>query len=359
MKRKQAKQSYLKKMKNVVASHVYDLGKKIIDDAEENAREEHNVKLGIHKNIKDIVKEVVAVNTKVHNYIKATKDEVAEVCREGSRQAIVALKNEKGSSDEMDSDEEFFKSLDIDIENDDEWQDMLGDDDDDFDEDDIGVESYMTNDDQPTVVSSMSDEDISAAIILLLASSPCSKFTSIYQDYKQDIQRIVENTHSKVVDQITNKSTNKLEMAKQMLDEVDAEMIPSISNEDMEESVRVIEVVKTELPTTIPEKKADLEICSRVHDTVEKIFSNALKSITSDKEKLAILEIAQCKLEAVIAYLATVTGISDLEIRRMILHSSANLDFTTWLGFYLGLIPAPIINEATRLISIYYNKIKK
>lgn len=356
MNKDKVKKNYLGKLKKIVASHVYDLGKKVVEDAETSAEENHDVKLGIHKRKNDIVKEVVELNSKVKNYIKATKDEVAEVCKEGSKQAILALKNDKSVSSDINDEDEFLKSLDIDLDDmdSDDWDDVLSDI---GDNSDIGEESISNI---PIRVSKMSNDDVSAAVMILVSSIADEEVLSAIKEHTNDILNVVKSTKSSVVDEVTNTaSTGKLELVKKVIEDIDSEMIPTISNEDIEESGIVVEVIPTELPTKIIDKN-NLSLLTRVNDTAKLFLEKCAKIVHSDNEINGLIDMFDSKITAVTTYLSTVTGIEPIRITNAIYRCFPGcVPYTVGIAFYLGLLPDDIMSEGSRLIDIYYNKIKK
>lgn len=353
MDKNKVKKNYLGKLKKIVASHVYDLGKKIVEDAESSAEDNHEIKLGVHKRKNDIVKEVVELNSKVKNYIKATKDEVTEVCKEGSRQAIMALKNDPSSNNELDDDDEFFKSLDIDLDDmdSDDWDDVLSD----VGDDDIGEESVS---DIPMRVAKMSNDDISAAVMLFISSVQDEDVLSAIKEETSGIMNVINNTKSSIVDEVTNtKSTGKLDMVKHLIEDIDSEMVPSISVEDIEENGIVVEVIPTELPTKIIQKD-DLMLKCKVRDTVKLFLDRCAKIASTDNEIIAIVDMFDSKIQAVVNYLSTSAGLEPVRITNAIYKCIPPcVPYNVGVAFYLGLLPDDVISEGSRLVNIYYNKI--
>lgn len=372
-----AKRNYLGKLRKIVASHVYDLGKKIIDDAKENASEQHDVKLGVDKRLDDIVKEVIQVNVKVKNYIKATKDEVSEVLREGSKQAIAALKNEKseGGGDHDDgfdsNDDEFFKSLGIDLDDysDEELDDMASDDMD-GDGEDFGTENdnggQMATDvsvPENVTITKMSNDAISSAVYVLVASVPCEPVASAIRIHGDNIVRAIVSAKSPTSQiapsSVDTGTTSKIETVKTMMSNIDDEMVPSISVEDIEDGGIVIEVIPTELPTKIVTKK-DLSIKAALNRTIDLLFDKTTQEVVRDAESMAIIDTFFTKIDAAVAFIATTYGSSEEEIRSLILSAlPGNINKFLSAAFYLGIVPKPYINAGMRLINLYTNKIMK
>ena len=377
---KKAKRAYLGKLRTMVASHVHDLGKQILDEGIENAKENHGVKLPVEKRMKDIVKEVVAVNMKVKNYVKATKDEVQEVLKEGTKQAIVAIKND--NKDMTNEEDEFFKSLDIDIDDlDDEDWDYINDEDtgDDYD-DDISEESFardmwqgaknyteMVN---ATVISQLSDDDICAAILLLVQNCKCQELQSVISTHVTEIENIIKGSTAGEVDEIKPGTGDKLNYVKNMINEVNTDMVPNIGTEDgeeLEEVGIVVEVIPTELPTAVPESNRSLNLKRDVHRVIHMFFDKVENCINQDKEILGMLSVAESKISGVCTYLATLTGISDLEVRNRIMSTIEDVSAVSelpvsrrlTLAFYLGIIPEDLMEQGCRIVSVYYNKIDK
>lgn len=380
MDKKKAKRSYLSKLKNMVSSHVYDLGKKIVDEGAENAKENHDVNLAVNKSMKDIVKEVIQLNTKVKNYIKATKDEVQEVIKEGTKQAIAAIKNDKeasGSSGDFMDDDDFFKSLDIDIDDldSDDWDDIMDDD----DNDDIGNESLYegvqepSTEDKPLVVSKVTDDDITAAIALLVSRVECPEFREVYDRYPDEIQNAIELTMSPMIDEIKEGNGDKLNLVKAMINDVNSDMVPNVGTEndidpELEEAPIVVEVIETELPTAVPESIDDLTVKARLNSAIIKYLNTVENIISRDDEITGILNLAESKINAVANYVSSISGKSVLSVQESIAKTLINMvpgiDSTVvgprvLMAFYLGIIPFDLASAGERIVSIYYNKIKR
>ena len=380
MDKKKAKRSYLSKLKNMVSSHVYDLGKKIVDEGVENAKENHDVNLAVNKSMKDIVKDVIQLNTKVKNYIKATKDEVQEVIKEGTKQAIAAIKNDKeasGSSGDFMDDDDFFKSLDIDIDDldSDDWDDIMDDD----DNDDIGNESLYegvqepSTEDKPLVVSKVTDDDITAAIALLVSRVECPEFREVYDRYPDEIQNAIELTMSPMIDEIKEGNGDKLNLVKAMINDVNSDMVPNVGTEndidpELEEAPIVVEVIETELPTAVPESIDDLTIKARLNSAIIKYLNTVENIISRDDEITGILNLAESKINAVANYVSSISGKSVLSVQESIAKTLINMvpgiDSTVvgprvLMAFYLGIIPFDLASAGERIVSIYYNKIKR
>ena len=377
---KKAKRAYLGKLRTMVASHVHDLGKQILDEGIENAKENHGVKLPVEKRMKDIVKEVVAVNMKVKNYVKATKDEVQEVLKEGTKQAIVAIKND--NKDMTNEEDEFFKSLDIDIDDldDEDWDDINNEDTGDDYDDDISEESFardmwqgaknyteMVN---ATVISQLSDDDICAAILLLVQNCKCQELQSVISTHVTEIENIIKGSTAGEVDEIKPGTGDKLNYVKNMINEVNTDMVPNIGTEDgeeLEEVGIVVEVIPTELPTAVPESNRSLNLKRDVHRVIHMFFDKVENCINQDKEILGMLSVAESKISGVCTYLATLTGISDLEVRNRIMSTIEDVSAVSelpvsrrlTLAFYLGIIPEDLMEQGCRIVSVYYNKIDK
>lgn len=379
MDKKKAKKSYLSKLKNMVASHVYDLGKKVVDEGVENAKENHDVNLAVNKSMKDVVKEVIQLNTKVKNYIKATKDEVQEVIKEGTKQAIVAIKNDKeesGSSGDFMDDDDFFKSLDIDIDDldSDDWDDIMDDDD-----DTIGNESLhpdvqeVSTEDKPLVVSKVTDDDITAAITLLISRVECPEFREVYDSHPDEIQNAIKLSKSPMIDEIKEGDGDKLNLVKAMINEVNSDMVPNVGTEndidpELEEAPIVVEVIETELPTAVPEDMNDLTIKARLNRTIITYLKTVENIISRDDEITGILNLAESKINAVANYVSSITGKSVLSVQESIAKTLVNMvpgiDNTVvgprvLMAFYLGIIPFDLASAGERIVSIYYNKIKR
>lgn len=371
---KKAKRSYLSKLKKMVASHTYDLGKQVLDEGIENAKELHNVDLPVNKRMKDIVKEVIDVNKKVKNYIKATKDEVAEVVKEGTKQAVVAIKNDKENM--TTEEDEFLASLDIDLDDFDE-DDLVGDDSDDMDiseESMSGREmwraaSEYTSMRYPVTVAKLTNDDISAAILLLLQKAPCPEFQEIYSTHADDINNVVKTGTHNSVSEIKEGSGDKLNYVKNMIQDVNADMVPNVGTEDIdEEEVSavgiVVEVIPTELPTVVPTEELNLK--ARIHRVIHMYLDKLEGCISRDEEITGMLAIAEAKISAVATYVSTLCGKSNIEIENMIMSSIESIAPSCIpvcrrlaLAFYLGIIPEDLIEQGRRIISIYYNKICK
>lgn len=379
MDKKKAKRSYLSKLENMVASHVYDLGKKIVDEGVENAKENHDVNLAVNKSMKDVVKEVIQLNTKVKNYIKATKDEVQEVIKEGTKQAIAAIKNDKdesGSSGDFMDDDDFFKSLDIDIDDldSDDWDDIMDDDD-----DTIGNESLypdvqeVSTEDKPLVVSKVTDDDITAAIALLVSRVECPEFREVYDRYPDEIQNAIELTMSPMIDEIKEGNGDKLNLVKAMINDVNSDMVPNVGTEndidpELEEAPIVVEVIETELPTAVPESIDDLTVKARLNSAIIKYLKTVENIILRDDEITGILNLAESKINAVANYVSSISGKSVLSVQESIAKTLINMvpgiDSTVvgprvLMAFYLGIIPFDLASAGERIVSIYYNKIKR
>lgn len=376
---KKAKVSYLGKMKRIVASHVYDLGKKVLDEGIDNAKELHDVDLPVQKSMKDIVKEVITVNTKVKNYIKATKDEVSQTIKDGSKQAIIALKNDKEHmTTEEDKFLDSFDEFDLDDLDSEDWEEIM--DGETSDSDEIATEAFGAQDmwdgakryaemSQPTVVSKMTNDDISAAILLLIQKAPCPHFQELYASHTSEIENIVKTGTSGSVDEIEEGTGDKLGYVKAMIQDVNSDMVPNVGTEDMEDEVEgsgiVVEVVTTELPTT-PEVTEDLEIKARVHRVIHMYLNKLESCISQDSELSGILSVAESKINGVATYASTICGKSDISIADMITSTITKVvpeclpvGKRLALAFYLGIIPADLIEQGQRIISIYYNKIIK
>lgn len=364
----------------MVSSHVYDLGKKIVDEGVENAKENHDVNLAVNKSMKDIVKEVIQLNTKVKNYIKATKDEVQEVIKEGTKQAIAAIKNDKeasGSSGDFMDDDDFFKSLDIDIDDldSDDWDDIMDDD----DSDDIGNESLYegvqepSTEDKPLVVSKITDDDITAAIALLVSRVECPEFREVYDSHPDEIQNAIKLSKSPMIDEIKEGDGDKLNLVKAMINDVNSDMVPNVGTEndidpELEEAPIVVEVIETELPTAVPESIDDLTVKARLNSAIIKYLNTVENIISRDDEITGILNLAESKINAVANYVSSISGKSVLSVQESIAKTLINMvpgiDSTVvgprvLMAFYLGIIPFDLASAGERIVSIYYNKIKR
>ena len=363
MDKKKAKGAYLGKLRKIVASHVYDLGKQVLDEGIENAEELHEVKLPMHKRAKDVAKEVVDLNTKVKNYLKATKDEVQEVLREGTKQAITALKNDK--EDMTNEEDEFFKSLDIDLDDldDDDWDDSSFD-------DEIGEESntewqgarqWVEAREQHVVVSKLTDDDINAAIILILDQVECPRFKEVYATHREDIISAVRRSVSPLVDEIEAGTGDKLRMVKEMITDVNEEMTPNIGTEDMEEGV-VVEVVETELPVEKPIDNTTLVLKDRIYKVINMFLDKVEKVVMQDEEISGILNMADSKIEAVVAYVSAIDNSDPIHVRHAIWNvvtknTAVPTKQNLCMAFYLGVIPSDLIEQGKKIATIYYSKI--
>lgn len=389
MDKKRAKRAYLSKLRKMVSSHVYDLGKKIIDEGVENAQENHEVKLGVHKSMKDIAKEVVQLNTKVKNYVKATRDEVQSVLKEGTKQAIVAIKNDKGSmKSDMDDDDEFFKSLDIDLDDldSDDWDDIMdGDssDDDDDSDDDIGNESMFdgakewaekhSTEGKPLVVSKITDDEISAAIALLISKVEYPEFKEVYEGHYDEILNAIKLSKSPLVDEIKEGEGDKLNLVKTMINEVNSDMVPNVGTEndtvdpELENAPIVVEVIETELPTAVPESKNSLQVKAALNKGIVNYLKTVENIINRDDEIIGILNLAESKMDAVANYVSSWSGKSVISIQDMIANTLVDMipgirgtvvGPRVLVAFYLGIIPFDLVTMGERIVSIYYNKVK-
>lgn len=360
MDKQKAKKNYLSKLKRIVSSHVYDLGKRVVDEAESSAEDNHELKLGIHKSKDDIVKEVVDLNRKVKTYIKATKDEVVDVLKQGSQQAITALKNE-GGSDENDEDE-FFKSLGLD---EDDLDDIVNGEDD----EEPSMEGLISHEDRFDNVLSIkriSNSDLTAAALLLVRTCNDDEISGIVNENLEEIRNLLENPNYGVADEISQGDQSKVNLVDQFMDNIENEIAPSISNEDVEEAGLVVEVVETELPT-VPVRTAveDLTLKSRYFEVLKKFLNQCKLSVYRDDELMAIAALFDGKLEAVARFIAAKLGLEDHIplMRKLTYPITCNgildaVDYQTAYIFYLNLIPEEIMTEGRRLIKIY-NKIKE
>ena len=365
MDKKKAKGAYLGKLRKIVASHVYDLGKQVLDEGIENAEELHEVKLPMHKRAKDVAKEVVDLNTKVKNYLKATKDEVQEVLREGTKQAVTALKNDK--EDMTNEEDEFFKSLDIDLDDldGDDWDDSSLDSDDEIGEETNmewqGAKQWVEERNPHVVVSKLTDDDISAAIILILDQVECPRFKEVYSTHREDIMSAVKRSSSPLVDEIESGTGDKLRMVKEMISDVNEEMTPNIGTEDMDEGI-VVEVIETELPVDKPVDDTILALKDRVYRVINMFFDKAEKIIMQDEEISGILNTADIKIESVVAYVSAIDGSDPIHVRHSIWdvvtkNTAIPTKQNLCMAFYLGVIPSDLIEQGKKIATIYYNKI--
>ena len=397
---KDAKKSYLKRLRKYVATNTYEIFKglglnakdaamAIVSDAKSSAKSKHNIDL----KMKNVGKQVIEVNKKAKDYVKATKDEVISTTAKGIKQAIDALKHKDTKSDTFgDSEDDFLKSLGMDDfeEAADDYLDSFDDEDDELDDDDdnvdYGYESFnqelwqgakryaeMTAD---ITVQKISDDEITA-LILLLVEKTLSKTYPEYGMYREDVITAMQN--AKRVDSddeestgtVTEGSNDKLSYVKDIITSVNTDMVGNVGIEEMAPPPEQQELEEMrnsgEIVVTIKEEekpyptKKDIAVRSAIHKVIHSYFDKTKVCLMNDPEICCILDTATNKIEAVSIYLSSLLGVSDMEVQNKIM--SGLLEFVpdcvkakasmVALAFYLGIIPEDLIAPARRIITIY------
>lgn len=360
------KVGFLKRLKRIVASHIYDLGNKVLNEGIENAKDEHDVTIPTDKGIKQIIKEALDTNKNVIKDLKATKSEMTALFKDASKQAIAALKNDK---EELTSEEDrFLASLDIDL--------------DDFDDEELEdiMDGDFEDDSEETSFESMTDSyvgtdlDAISAGVLLLIRTACNKNEQLLNVFNSNIDNITNiiNGLDKEPEDNRELRRDKLEIAKDLMKNISSDVtsnsvgleddlvLPEIigENDDMDEdidseTVMVVEVIPTEVP--IREKTEDIELKAKTVEVIDKFLKNAENVVNKDPKIQSELNIIDNKLEAVARYLASVSDLDENFIHHCFI-SSLPKPWNVAMAFYFNLLPEDIITAGKRILAVY-NKI--
>lgn len=358
MSRNKAKDGFLKRLRKIVSSHLYDLGNKVLNEGIENAKDIHDVEIPVNKGIRDIISEAIAYNKKAKAEWKATRSEMKELLSTASKQVVIALKNDKeGLTTEEDR---FLESLDLDLDDFD-----FGDDDSEDLDDNYEFESVDNINSNYVGV----DEDaINSKLWLLVKTGPSlsqdDELVELVNQKSNGLLNCIKGLCDDTDDECHDNS--KLEMAKALIDDVQDDIIPSIgleediySDEDTDDntSLVVVEVIPTEIP--IRESNDALILKSKVHETIKTYFSNIDRVIAQDKIINETMSKFHDKLDTVVRYLATETNRSFHDIESVILKPiCCDNHLEAGIAMYLGILPESIISAGHRLVAVY-DKIKK
>lgn len=90
-----SKQNVMRRMANVVKSHVEDVCDKVMKEAKDNAKDIHNVEIPDDLSAKALKKRLLDGNRKLAENVRLTKKEFIQSVKEGFVQAKAAIKNDK------------------------------------------------------------------------------------------------------------------------------------------------------------------------------------------------------------------------------------------------------------------------
>ena len=129
----------------------------------------------------------------------------------------------------------------------------------------------------------------------------------------------------------------------------------------MEEGV-VVEVVETELPVEKPIDNTTLVLKDRVYKVINMFLDKVEKIVMQDEEISGILNMADSKIEAVVAYVSAIDNSDPIHIRHAIWNvvtknTAVPTKQNLCMAFYLGVIPSDLIEQGKKIATIYYNKI--
>lgn len=355
------KEGFLKRLKKVVSSHLYDLGNKVLNEGIENAKDLHEIEIPVNKGLKSIIAEAIEYNKKAKAEWKASRSEMKELLSSASKQVVLALKNDKEG---LTTDEDkFLESLDLDLD------DFEFDDDDASDDisDDYEFESMdLTNNNYVGI-----DEDsINSKLWLLVKTGPSlthdEEMVEIVNQNSEELLNCIKGIKNVESEDTYHDDDSKLEMAKALIDEVQNGLAPNLgleediySDEDGDEEVAlvVVEVVPTEIP--IRESNDTLVLKTKVAETVKAYFNNIDRVIAQDKLINETMTKFHDKLDTVVRYLAAKTNRSFNDIESIILKPiCCGNHLEAGIAMYLSILPESIIGAGQRLVTVY-NKIKK
>lgn len=357
---KKTKEGFLKRLKKIVSSHLYDLGNKVLNEGIENAKDLHDVEIPVNKGLKSIIAEAIAYNKKAKAEWKASRSEMKELLSSASKQVVLALKNDKEG---LTTDEDkFLESLDLDL---DDFE--FEDDDADDTNDEFEFESMDLVDGNYVGV----DEDaINSKLWLLVKTGPnLSHDEELVEIVNQDSEALLNCI--KGIKNVESEDTccdddSKLEMAKALIDEVQDGIAPNLGLEDdmynendSDEDVAlvVVEVIPTEIP--IRESNDTLVLKTKVAETIKTYFDNIDRVIAQDKLINETMTKFHDKLDTVVRYLSAKTNRSFNDIESIILKPiCCDNHLEAGIAMYLSILPNSIISAGQRLVTVY-NKIKK
>lgn len=397
MNKSKKKTGFMKGLVRVVRSHFYDLFSKVYEEGTENAKEKHDVELP-QGSVKEIIKDAIKRNKEAKPDWKATKAEVQEIINSGAKQAWAAIKNDKDGADSTDEDK-FLASLDLDLDNlsDDDWKDILGED---FDEEDMGMESlnekiqaqfqgakdYMEGvnnfdppEEEPAVVKTMTDNNITAALMLFLANvKKCPHFTEHFKTHHDEICKLIEgcNEDEYPVDQIDSGDDSNLVKTKELIKAVNEEMAPTVgygsmeqtgieSDEMVEEAVTVIEEVPLNEQEAYQMSQERIDLLIQAGDTVSTIVNQIEDKATEEMRN--IFSIWMFKLDRVARFCAALDGCSEDKYHQLFKEEMfdmcgvcdcVNIPLEVCIYFYLGLVPSKYIELGYRVCSAYLKVIE-
>lgn len=358
-----AKQGFLSRLKSTVSSHVYDLGKRILDEGVESAKENHDIELAVNKKMKDIIAEALAANKQARADFKASKDEFIEIMKLATKQSIAALKNDKESL--TSAEDALLSELDINFDefSDDDFLKMLEEDDvvEDESEDEPAVESMLFSlenitPELPACVSRLNNDTISAAILLIVAKTCQKEYGQFYREHIDAITNVVTCSGiTSCVDEIETDSNDKTIIVNDMVDKIEDDMVPTASMESDE--IIIVEEINHDV-----HNRENCELNCRIFKTLGQVLSSIQNCIAKDSEISYILNIADAKIQAVCEYIGCSLNINPIEVKNRIqkelvpsceLIEYVRLDSLAMV-FYLGLVPDRYINYIERLLNTYY-----
>lgn len=392
------KAGFIKKLARVVRSHFYDLFSKAYEEGTENAKEKHNVELP-QGSVKEIIKDAIKRNKEAKPDWKATKAEVQEIIRSGAKQAWGAVKNDSEAMGSTDEDR-FLSSLDLDLDSldEDDWKDILGDD---FDEEDMGMESLeekiqaqfqgakdyvekRTDFDPPeeesSVVTCMSDNDISAALMLFLANAKkCPVFVEHFKTHYDEICKLVTgvNETDYPVDQIDTGDDSNLIETKELIKSVNEEMVPVVgygsdddtgmeTDETLSTAVVVVEEHALDDQESYEMTTEKLELLVQMGDTTSVIINQIEDKATEEMHN--VFSIWMFKLDRVARFCAALDGCSEDKYHKLFKEElfdicgvcdCVNIPVEVCVYFYLGLVPSKYIDLGYRVCDSYLKAIEK
>lgn len=363
MAKNKAKEGFLRRLRKIVSSHLYDLGNKVLNEGIENAKDLHEIEIPVNKGLKAIVEEALEYNKKARAEWKATKSEMRELLSSASKQVVAALKNDKES---LSTDEDkFLESLDLDLDDFDfDDSDNVDDSTDDFEMESDGSD-YVGED----------DDDINSKLYLLVKSgiemSTDEELKRIVVDKNDGIMNCIKGMIAMVEtdDEGVVPDNSKLELAKSMMNNINDEIAGNVGLEDdiysedddvAEDAIVVVEVIPTELP--IRESNDALLLKSKVYDTIQTYFKNIENVIAKDKIINAKMSKFHDKLDTVVRYILSECSDerSFFDVESVILkplHCNKHLEVA--IAMFLGIVPQEIINAGHRLVDVYDKIIKQ
>lgn len=390
------KAGFMKRLVKVVRSHFYDVFKSVYEEGTENAKEKHDVNLP-QGEIKEIIKDAIKRNKAARPDWKATKAEVQEIINSGAKQAWAALRND---NKELETDEDkFLASLDLDLDNldDEDWKDILGDD---FDEEDLGMESIEERieaqfqgakdytegrndfdppvDEEASVVTTMTDNNISAAILIFLAGvKKCPDFARLWREHHAEIASLIEGTTADEypVDQIDSGDDTNLNDVKAMVKAVNEEMVPFVGytspEQDGMESEEDNNEIDSQVIVSVEEQPLDetpdysmtqdkLSLYKEMGTAVDTIIEQIEDKATPEMHN--IFSIWDFKLGRVAKFAATICGCSPDRFEQLFreeLKDMCNvcdctgIPYEVCVYFYLGIVPTKYIELGYRVCHTY------